>query len=53
MATDRGVCERFRLDYYTDEQHRSEPAHRYCVCGWTEAHHGTVDQLEVGSDVVR
>jgi hypothetical protein len=32
-------CDRFRLDYYTDPTRRHDPAHRYCECGWTEAHH--------------
>lgn len=32
-------CKRFRLDYYTDENHRHRPEHRYCECGLTEAHH--------------
>lgn len=32
-------CPGFRLDYYTDETVRDRPEHRYCECGWTEAHH--------------
>jgi hypothetical protein len=34
-----GPCDRFRLDYYTDQNHSDVPNHRYCECGWTEAHH--------------
>jgi hypothetical protein len=32
-------CDRFTLDYYTDPTRARRPEHRYCVCGWTEAHH--------------
>lgn len=32
------VCDRFKLDYAV-EGHEHSPRWRYCVCGWTEAHH--------------
>jgi hypothetical protein len=35
-------CPRFTLDYVTDLNVAHRPEHRYCTCGWTEAHHAPV-----------
>jgi hypothetical protein len=35
-------CSRFVLDYVTDANVGHRPEHRYCTCGWTEAHHAPV-----------
>ena len=41
------VCDRFRLDYYIEGIGGAvRPDMRYCVCGWTEAHHS--DATESG-----
>jgi hypothetical protein len=32
-------CPRFQLDYVTSGPLAHRPEHRYCRCGWTEAHH--------------
>ena len=44
MAITGGPCDRFELDYYTDLNRAHRPEHRYCECGWTQAHHENRDR---------